>query len=70
MLRMARVMYVFDFMKSAGIQRAVAAKAAVISQRCDFKLVQITAEGLTSEISQYHGAVTSLQTKLTEAYAG
>jgi chromosome segregation ATPase len=42
----------------------------VIAQRRDINQLRIDSEGLTTEITQYKGAVTNLQTKLKEAYEG
>ena len=42
----------------------------VIAQKRDINQLQIDSEGLTTEITQYKGAVTNLQTKLKEAYEG
>jgi chromosome segregation ATPase len=42
----------------------------VINQRRDINGLQITAEGLTNALAEYKTAVTNLQGKLKEAYAG
>ena len=42
----------------------------VIVQKRDINQLQINSEGLTNVITEYKGAVTNLQTKLKEAYAG
>ena len=42
----------------------------IISQRRELNRSQITAEGLTNQITEYQGAVTNLQWKLKEAYDG
>ena len=42
----------------------------IISQRRELNRLQISAEGLTNQITEYQGAVTNLQWKLKEAYDG
>ena len=42
----------------------------IINQRRDINRLQITAEGLTNQVSEYKAAVTNLQGKLKEAYDG
>jgi chromosome segregation ATPase len=42
----------------------------IISQRGENNRLQITAEGLTNQITEYKAAVTNLQGKLKEAYDG
>jgi len=42
----------------------------IISQSREINRGQITAEGLTNEITEFKGAVTNLQAKLKEAYDG
>jgi chromosome segregation ATPase len=42
----------------------------IISQRRETNRLQITAEGLTNQITEYKGAVTNLQGRLKEAYDG
>ena len=42
----------------------------IISQRRELNRLQITAEGLTNQITEYKGAVSNLQGKLQESYDG
>jgi predicted transcriptional regulator len=42
----------------------------IISQRRELNRLQITAEGLTNQLTEYKGAVTNLQGRLKEAYDG
>ena len=42
----------------------------IINQRRELNRLQITAEGLTNQLTEYKGAVTNLQGRLKEAYDG
>jgi len=42
----------------------------IVNQRREINRLQITAEGLTNQITEYRGAVTNLQGKLKDAYEG